>query len=60
MNRLKNFTKKSLQMHNFLLIHGPNLNLLGRRDAHHYGTLTQKKLEAMMRVEAAKFQIKII
>lgn len=29
---------------NILLIHGPNLNLLGKRDSHHYGTMTQDDL----------------
>ncbi|PIQ69089.1 MAG: 3-dehydroquinate dehydratase [Candidatus Taylorbacteria bacterium CG11_big_fil_rev_8_21_14_0_20_46_11] len=29
-----------------LLIHGANLNMLGKRDQSHYGTLTLKELEA--------------
>ncbi len=40
-----------------LLIHGPNLNLLGQRDASHYGTLTLKKLEDIVKKEAKKMSI---
>ena len=31
------------------LLHGPNLNMLGRRPAAHYGTLTLPQLEAQVR-----------
>jgi 3-dehydroquinate dehydratase-2 len=31
------------------LLHGPNLNMLGRRPAAHYGTLTLAELEAQVR-----------
>jgi len=41
-------------MNIFLLIHGPNLNFLGRRDPKHYGTLTLPKLEALVKAEAKK------
>ena len=34
------------------LVHGPNLNMLGRRPSQHYGTLTLPELEAQVR-EAA-------
>jgi len=39
-------------MKTILLIHGPNLNLLGKRDATHYGSLTLKKLEEIVKSEA--------
>jgi len=32
-----------------LLLHGPNLNFLGRRDARHYGTITLTELESKAR-----------
>jgi 3-dehydroquinate dehydratase-2 len=34
---------------NVALLHGPNLNMLGRRPAAHYGTLTLPQLEAQVR-----------
>lgn len=37
-----------------LLIHGPNLNLLGKRDAAHYGTATLADIEALVATEAKK------
>lgn len=35
--------------HRIALLHGPNLNMLGRRPAAHYGTLTLPELEARVR-----------
>ena len=32
-------------MNKLLLLHGPNLNMLGKRDQNHYGSLTLKELE---------------
>ena len=42
-------------MKTLLLIHGPNLNFLGRRDPKQYGTITLKKLETFVKNEAKKF-----
>ena len=36
------------------LLHGCNLNMLGRRDPAHYGTLTLEELESAVRVRAAE------
>ena len=41
-------------MATMLLIHGPNLNLLGKRDAAHYGTATLADIEALVAAEAKK------
>ncbi len=41
-------------MKKILLIHGPNLNRLGRRDPKHYGTITLPELEACVREAAQK------
>jgi len=37
-----------------LVLHGPNLNRLGRRDPAHYGTLTLPQLEARVAAWAAE------
>ena len=39
---------------NILIINGPNLNNLGRRDAAHYGTVTLAEIEARLRARAAE------
>ena len=41
-------------MSTLLLIHGPNLNRLGKRDAAHYGTKTLADIEGMVNGEAQK------
>lgn len=42
-------------MKTILLLHGPNLNLLGKRDVRHYGTLTLADIERLTREEAGKW-----
>ena len=41
-------------MATILLIHGPNLNRLGKRDAAQYGTKTLADIEALVAAEAQK------
>jgi 3-dehydroquinate dehydratase-2 len=47
-------------MKNILLIHGPNLNLLGKRDSNHYGKLTLEQLEKLLIAEGEKSGLTII
>jgi 3-dehydroquinate dehydratase type II len=47
-------------MKKIILIHGPNLNLLGKRDAKHYGNFTLAMLENIVKKEAKKLGISVI
>lgn len=42
-----------------LVIHGPNLNLLGSRDPKQYGTLTLDKLNTLIRRKAAELGMEL-
>jgi len=37
-----------------IIINGPNLNLLGKRDKNHYGDLSLKKIESLLKKEFPK------
>jgi 3-dehydroquinate dehydratase II len=41
------------------LLHGVNLDMLGRRDAAHYGSLTLLELETLVVAEAARFGLAV-
>ncbi len=43
-----------------LVLHGPNLNLFGRREPHIYGTLTLEQINERLRTLAAKVQVQLI
>ncbi len=43
-----------------LVINGPNLNLLGKRKAEHYGTLTLENIEGQLSEEAVKLNLNIL
>ena len=47
-------------MATILLIHGPNLNLLGKRDSEHYGSITLADIQKLVAAEAKKsgFEVK--
>jgi 3-dehydroquinate dehydratase-2 len=47
-------------MKKILLMHGPNLNLLGQRDAKHYGHLTLKDIETQCKTAAKNHQFNIM
>ena len=42
-----------------LILHGPNLNLFGRREPHIYGTMTLDQINERLRTLAAKIQVKL-
>jgi 3-dehydroquinate dehydratase-2 len=46
-------------MKTILLIHGPNLNLLGQRDHKFYGSLTLKQLENLVKRQAGKLKLAV-
>jgi 3-dehydroquinate dehydratase II len=43
-----------------LVLHGPNLNLFGRREPHIYGTMTLEQINERLRTLAAKVQVKLV
>lgn len=47
-------------MKKILLLHGANLNWLGKRDTAHYGSLTLKDIEKLTKLEARKFEYNIL
>jgi len=42
-----------------LILHGPNLNLLGVRERHIYGTMTLARLNRMIRAEAKRLKLSV-
>lgn len=42
-----------------LILHGPNLNLLGQREPGVYGTLTLDEINWMLEAEAQKLQVEV-
>ena len=40
-----------------LILHGPNLNLFGRREPHIYGSMTLEQINERLRTLAAKIQV---
>jgi len=42
-----------------LVLHGPNLNLLGRRDPAHYGTQTLGEIDALLAAEAVALGLEV-
>ena len=43
-----------------LILHGPNLNLFGRREPHIYGTMTLEQINERLRTLAAKIQVQLV
>ena len=46
-------------MTTILVLHGPNLNALGRRDRHHYGTLTLDEINRRIEERAAALGVEV-
>lgn len=47
-------------MKKILLVHGPNLNMLGARAHEHYGTLTLRDIESLVAEEGQKYGFEIL
>ncbi len=47
-------------MKTFAVLHGPNLNRLGKREPHIYGTATLKDLERLIRTEAKRLGVRVV
>jgi len=43
-----------------LVLNGPNLNMLGKRDHKHYGRLTLKKINHLLEIKAKKLGVKLL
>jgi len=54
--KLGEYTKKSMKI---LVIHGPNLNMLGRRDPTKYGTLTMADINKQMQTIAVELDCEL-
>lgn len=46
-------------MKNILVLHGPNLNLLGEREPSVYGSMTLAQLNAALKTKAASLKLKL-
>lgn len=46
-------------MEKILVLHGPNLNLLGRREPEIYGAATLEDINAMLRIRAAEAGLRV-
>ena len=51
MTQLKSLKKVLVSKMKVLIINGPNLNMLGKRDKNHYGELTLEKINDIVNAE---------
>jgi 3-dehydroquinate dehydratase-2 len=50
----------NFEMKTFAILHGPNLNRLGKREPHIYGTATLADLEKLIRTEARRLGVRVV
>ena len=50
---------KSSSVKSVLVLHGPNLNLLGLREPHHYGAMTLEAINAQLQAQAAAAKVQL-
>ena len=58
-NKKKLISLELLELLNILVLHGPNLNLLGQREPGIYGSATLNDINQLLEVEARALQVKI-
>ncbi|WP_009634284.1 type II 3-dehydroquinate dehydratase [Synechocystis sp. PCC 7509] len=51
---------KPLELFSILVLHGPNLNLLGKREPGIYGVVTLDEINCLLMSEASKLQVQIL
>ena len=47
-------------MTTFLIVNGPNIEMLGKRDPSHYGTITLAEMEGRIRIHAEKLEVDVL
>ncbi len=52
-------TNEQQNLFRILVLHGPNLNLLGKREPGIYGTVTLEEINRLLETEALKLQAKV-